>query len=40
VPESFVVDREGKVRYYFINKRDWDSGISETCLRSVVEEAS
>lgn len=40
VPESFVVDREGKVRYYFINKRDWDSNISETCLRSVVEEAS
>ena len=40
VPESFVVDREGKIRYYFINKRDWDSTISETCLRSVVEEAS
>lgn len=40
VPESFVVDREGKIRYYFINKRDWDSNISETCLRSVVEEAS
>lgn len=40
VPESFVVDREGRVRYYFINKRDWDSGVAETCIRSVLEEAS
>ena len=40
VPESFVVDRDGRVRYYFINKRDWDSGVAETCIRSVIEEAS
>jgi thiol-disulfide isomerase/thioredoxin len=40
VPESFVVDRDGRIRYYFINKRDWDSGVAETCIRSVLEEAS
>lgn len=40
VPESFVVDRDGRIRYYFINKREWDSGIAETCLRSVIEGAS
>jgi cytochrome c biogenesis protein CcmG/thiol:disulfide interchange protein DsbE len=40
VPESFVVDRDGRIRYYFINKRDWDSGVAETCIRSVIEEAS
>ncbi|ACY18100.1 TlpA disulfide reductase family protein [Haliangium ochraceum] len=38
VPESFVVDRDGTLRYYFINKRDWDSDIAETCLRSLLEE--
>lgn len=38
VPESFVIDRQGRIRYYFINKRDWHSGVAETCLRSLVEE--
>ncbi|WP_428267467.1 TlpA family protein disulfide reductase [Haliangium sp.] len=37
VPESFVIDRDGTIRYYFINKRDWDSNIAETCLRAVIE---
>lgn len=40
VPESFVVDRDGRIRYYFINKREWDSSIAETCLRSLIEGAS
>jgi len=38
VPESFVIDRLGKIRYYFINKRDWHSDVAETCLRSVIDE--
>lgn len=38
VPESFVIDREGRIRYYFVNKRDWDAGVVETCLRSVMDE--
>ena len=37
VPESFVIDRDGHIRYYYINKRDWKSGISETCLRAVID---
>lgn len=37
VPESFVVDREGNIRYYFINKRDWDSDVAKTCIRGVIE---
>ena len=40
VPESFLIDREGRIRHYFINKRDWDSTIAETCLRSVIEEST
>jgi peroxiredoxin len=38
VPESFVIDRQGHIRYYFINKRDWHSDVAKTCLRSLVEE--
>ena len=38
VPESFVVDRQGRIRHYFINKRDWDSNIAQTCLRALVDE--
>jgi thiol-disulfide isomerase/thioredoxin len=38
VPESFVIDREGKVRHYFINKRDWSSDVVRTCLRAIIDE--
>jgi len=38
VPESFLIDRNGKVRHYFVNKRDWDSDVAETCLKSVIQE--
>ena len=37
VPETFVIDREGRVRYYFINKRDWQSDVARTCLRGVID---
>lgn len=39
VPESFLVDRGGNLRYYFVNKRDWSSGVVATCLRSVIDES-
>lgn len=35
VPESFVIDRSGQIRYHFINKRDWDSDVAITCLRAL-----
>jgi thiol-disulfide isomerase/thioredoxin len=38
VPESFLIDRMGRVRYYFVNKRDWSSAVAETCLQSVIDE--
>jgi peroxiredoxin len=37
VPESFVIDRDGRIRYYYINKRDWHSGVAKTCLRAVID---
>jgi len=38
VPESFVIDRLGRVRYYFDNKRDWNMSVAKTCLQSIVDE--
>lgn len=38
VPESFIVDRKGVIRHYMINKRDWDSDVAKTCVRSILDE--
>jgi thiol-disulfide isomerase/thioredoxin len=38
VPESALIDRRGNIRAYFVNKRDWQSPVAETCLRSVIDE--
>jgi hypothetical protein len=37
VPESALIDRQGNIRAYFANKRDWQSPVAETCLRSVID---
>ena len=38
VPESFLIDRQGNIRMYLVNKRDWSSGVVETCLQSLIDE--
>lgn len=38
VPESALIDRDGNIRAYFVNKRDWQSPVAKTCLRSVIDE--
>jgi thiol-disulfide isomerase/thioredoxin len=38
VPESALIDRKGNIRAYFVNKRDWESPVAKTCLRSVIDE--
>ena len=38
VPESALIDRQGNIRAYFVNKRDWESPVAETCLRSLIDE--
>jgi thiol-disulfide isomerase/thioredoxin len=38
IPESFLIDRMGRIRYYFVNKRDWSSSVAQTCLQSVIDE--
>ena len=37
VPETALIDRKGVIRAYFVNKRDWESPVAETCLRSVID---
>jgi len=34
-PETFLVDASGKVRHYFINKRDWSRPEALACLESL-----
>lgn len=38
VPESALIDRDGNLRAYFVNKRDWSTPVAQTCLRSVLDE--
>jgi peroxiredoxin len=35
-PESFVVDKEGNVRYYVISDRDWAQPDVATCLETLM----
>ncbi len=38
VPESALIDRRGNIRAYFSNKRDWETPVAKTCLRSIIDE--
>ena len=33
-PESYLIGKDGKVLYRFVNKRDWGSPAALSCLRS------
>jgi len=34
-PETYLIDADGRVRYYFINKRDWSRPEAVDCLESL-----
>jgi thiol-disulfide isomerase/thioredoxin len=38
VPETALIDRNGNIRAYFVNKRDWSSSVAKTCIRAVLDE--
>jgi thiol-disulfide isomerase/thioredoxin len=38
VPESALIDRDGNIRAYYANKRDWESSVAETCLQALIDE--
>jgi thiol-disulfide isomerase/thioredoxin len=37
VPESALIDRQGRIIKYFANKRDWQSPVAQDCLRSLID---
>ena len=36
LPESFLLDCAGVVRFYFANSRDWDSPAARACVKAVI----
>jgi peroxiredoxin len=37
-PESFIIDKQGYVRYYVISDRDWSQPAIASCLNHLIEE--
>ena len=37
-PDTYLIDREGKVRYYYVNKRRWDSENAVACINALLGE--
>jgi thiol-disulfide isomerase/thioredoxin len=38
LPESYLIDRNGTIRYYVVNTRNWASPDAQRCIRKLVEE--
>ncbi len=38
LPESYLIDRDGTIRYYVVNTRNWASQDAQRCIRKMVEE--
>ena len=38
LPESYLIDRDGTIRYYVVNTRDWASADAQRCIRKMIEE--
>ncbi len=37
-PETYLIDRDGRVRYYFINGRKWDNDNAHACVQALLNE--
>ena len=38
LPESYLIDKAGTIRYYFVGARDWSSEQARTCVQSLIDE--
>ncbi|MBI4511985.1 MAG: TlpA family protein disulfide reductase [Deltaproteobacteria bacterium] len=38
LPETYLIDKQGRIRYYFVNMRDWKTPTAMQCLRSLINE--
>ncbi len=37
-PETYLIDKRGVVRYYYINSRDWTSPRAQQCIQALLDE--
>jgi peroxiredoxin len=37
-PDSYLIDRQGRVRYYYVNRRSWDSASAIDCVHALLGE--
>jgi thiol-disulfide isomerase/thioredoxin len=38
LPETYLIDRDGNIRYYFVNTRDWADPKAINCVRAMIAE--
>lgn len=36
-PESFLIDKDGTIRYYIVSNRDWSTADVESCIEGLLE---
>jgi peroxiredoxin len=38
LPETYIIDREGNIRYYFVSTRNWMDRRALSCIKALIEE--
>lgn len=38
LPESYLIDKNGNIRLYVVNTRDWSSPDAQRCIRALLKE--
>lgn len=38
LPETYLIDRDGNIRYYFVSTRDWANPKAIACVKALLEE--
>ena len=37
-PETYIIDKEGNVRFYVVSNRDWDSPGMKACMDALIDQ--
>lgn len=37
LPETYIIDKQGIVRFRFVNKRNWGTPMAQACIQSVID---
>lgn len=37
LPETYIIDKNGVVRFRFVNKRNWGTPMAQACIKSVID---